>query len=133
MPGLDTNVLVRWLVADDDEQTAQVQTLFEAARASGSTFFVPSSVLLELEWVLRSRYRLAKAEVLIAFNALLESQELELQGEAAVERALHLYRQGAAEFADCFHAGLCGASNKTPLLTFDVKAAHLSGCELIAV
>jgi predicted nucleic-acid-binding protein len=133
MPGLDTNVLVRWLVADDDAQTAQVQTLFDAARAQGSAFFVPSTVLLELEWVLRSRYRLDKAEVLLAFNALLESQELELQGEAALERALHLYRQGSAEFADCLHAGLCGASNKAPLLTFDVNAARLSECELIGV
>ena len=65
------------------------------------------TVMPELEWVLRSRYRFDKATVLQAFNALLETQELEFQTEAALERALHLYRQGAAEFADCLHAGLC--------------------------
>lgn len=132
MAGLDTNVLVRWLVADDDGQTAQVQRLFESARASQSAFFVPTTVMLELEWVLRSRYRLDKAAVLLAFNALLETQELEFEAEAAIERALHLYRQAAAEFADCLHAGLCGASGKAPLLTFDVKAARLPDTALIA-
>jgi predicted nucleic-acid-binding protein len=131
MAGLDTNVLVRWLVADDDEQTGRAKALFEAVLASGSPLFVPTTVLLELEWVLRSRYRLDKATVLQGFNALLETKELELQAEAAIEHALHLYRQGTAEFADCLHAGLCTASGQGPLLTFDVKAARLPDIRLI--
>jgi predicted nucleic-acid-binding protein len=131
MPGLDTNVLVRWLVEDDDDQTARVQTLFESSRASQATLFVPSTVMLELEWVLRSRYRFDKAAVLQAVN-LLETQELEFQAEAALEGALHLYRQGgAAEFADCLHAGLCGAADRTPLLTFDEKASRLPDVTLL--
>jgi predicted nucleic-acid-binding protein len=124
MPGLDTNVLVRWLVADDDEQVARAQRLFETARASQAPLFIASTVALELEWVLRSRYRFDKAIVLQTFNALLETQELEFQSEAALERALHLYRQGNAEFADCLHAGTCGAAGKGPLLSFDEKAAR---------
>jgi predicted nucleic-acid-binding protein len=131
MPGLDTNLLVRWLVEDDDDQTARVQMLFESARAAQAALFVPSTVMLELEWVLRSRYRFDKAAVLQAFNALLETQELEFQAEAALERSLHLYRQGAAEFADCLHAGLCGAADRTPLLTFDEKASRVPDIELL--
>ncbi len=130
MPGLDTNVLVRWLVADDDEQTAQVQRLFDAS-AGGDPLFVPATVLLELEWVLRARYRLDKEAVILAFNALLETHGLELQSESAVERALHAYRDGSTEFADCLHAGLCGAAERAPMLSFDVKAARLPGVELI--
>jgi predicted nucleic-acid-binding protein len=57
--------------------------LFESARADQSALFVPSTVLLELELVLRSRYQFDKATVLGAFNALLETQELEFQDEAA--------------------------------------------------
>lgn len=72
-----------------------------------------------------------KAAVLLAFNALLGTQDLELQAEAAIERALHMYGQAAVEFADCLHAGLCGASGKAPLLTFDVKASRLPDTELI--
>jgi predicted nucleic-acid-binding protein len=131
MPGLDTNVLVRWLVGDDVKQTACVQKLFESARADEAPLFVPCTVMLELEWVLRSRYGLHKAAVLETFNALLETQELEFQAEAALERALHLFRQGAAEFADCLHAGLCAAAGSTPLLTFDTKASRLAGAQLL--
>ena len=131
MPGLDTNVLVRWLVADDDGQTQRAQKLFKSAVSRQAPLFVPSTVMLELEWVLRSRYRFDKNSVLQAFNALLETQELEFQAEDALERALHAYRQGAAEFADCLHAGLCAAADRAPLLTFDEKAARQTGIELI--
>ncbi len=131
MPGLDTNVLVRWLVEDDDKQTARARSLFESARANQTMLFVPSTVMLELEWVLRARYQFDKATVLGTFNALLETLELEFQGEAALERALHMYRLGAAEFADCLHAGVCGAADRAPLLTFDERAARLPHVELL--
>ena len=132
MPGLDTNVLVRWLVDDDPKQSARARRLLEVARASQAPLFIPATVMLELEWVLRSRYGLNKAMVLKAFNALLETQEFEFQSEAALEQALHLYRQGTAEFADCLHAGICSASDRAPLLTFDTKAARLSTIQLAA-
>lgn len=131
MAGLDTNVLVRWLVADDDVQTAQVEALLAAGRRAGQSYFVPSTVLLELEWVLRSRYRLDKPAMLGAFNALLEARELDIQAEPALERALHHYRQGRAEFADCLHAGLCAAAGQAPMLSFDVEAARLPQVALI--
>jgi predicted nucleic-acid-binding protein len=132
MAGLDTNVLVRWLVADDDAQTARVQALLESGRSAGEAFFVPTTVLPELEWVLRSRYGLDKPALLLALNALLETQELDIQAEPALEHALHLYRQGRAEFADCLHAGLCAAAGQAPLLTFDAVAARLPQVELMA-
>lgn len=131
MPGLDTNVLVRWLLADDDEQTDQAQRLLASAHTSQTALFVPTTVVMELEWVLRSRYRFDKSSVLSALNALLETRELEFQAEAALEQALHLYRQGTADFADCLHAGLCGAAGQSPLLTFDKKAARLPCIELL--
>lgn len=131
MPGVDTNVLVRWLVEDDDKQTARAQRLFESARADQTLLFVPSTVVLELEWVLRSRYQFDKETVLGTLNAVLETQELEFQDEAALEQALHVYRQGTAEFADCLHVGMCAAAARTPLLTFDEKAARLPNVELL--
>lgn len=131
MPGLDTNVLVRWLVDDDRRQSPAVLRLFESAAAAGAPLFVADTVALELEWVLRSRYGFDKAAVLRTFNALLETQELEFQTEAALERALHLYRQGTADFAECFHAGQCADAGRAPLLSFDTKAARLAGVELL--
>jgi len=131
MPGLDTNVLARWIIDDDPRQATRVQRLFEEAREQQSPLFVPSTVMLELEWVLRSRYKLDKSAILGAFNALLETQELEFQDEPALERALSLYRQNAADFADCLHAGQCGSAGRTPMITFDETAARLPNVELL--
>ncbi|MGH8221023.1 MAG: PIN domain-containing protein [Steroidobacteraceae bacterium] len=133
MPGLDTNVLVRWIVEDDPRQVMRVQRLFKEVRDLRSPLFVPSTVMLELEWVLRSRYELDKWTVLGVFNALLETQELEFQDEPALERALSLYRQGSADFADCMHAGQCGSAGRAPMITFDDIAARLPNVELLKV
>lgn len=133
MPGLDTNVLVRWIVDDDPRQATRVQKLFEEVRETRSLLFVPSTVMLELEWVLRSRYKLDKSTILSAFNALLETQELEFQDEPALERALSSYRQSSADFADCMHAGQCGSAGRTPMITFDDTAARLPNVELLKV
>ncbi len=133
MPGLDTNVLVRWIMDDDPRQARRVQRLFEEVREQRSPLFVPSTVVLELEWVLRSRYKLDKAIVVNAFNALLETQELEFQDEPALERAMSLYRQSSADFADCMHAGQCGSAGRAPMITFDDTAARLPNVELLEV
>eukprot|EP00456_Euglypha_rotunda_P035814 TRINITY_DN27569_c0_g1_i1.p1 TRINITY_DN27569_c0_g1~~TRINITY_DN27569_c0_g1_i1.p1 ORF type:complete len:134 (+),score=29.95 TRINITY_DN27569_c0_g1_i1:106-507(+) len=131
MPGIDTNVLVRWLVDDDARQSKQIAALFDEVAQRNIALFVPITVTLELEWVLRSRYQFDKASVLQSMTALLETRELEFQLEAAVERALHAYRLGKADFADCLHIGLCTIENRAPLLTFDVKAAKLPDTQLV--
>ena len=130
MRSLDTNVLARFFVDDADDAQA-VKQRPAAVAALSERAYVSVTVLLELEWVLRSRYAIDKPTVLTTFTALLETQELELQFEAALERALHLYRQGAAEFADCLHAGLSEAAAQSPLLTFHSRAARLDGVHLI--
>ena len=56
MPSIDTNVLVRLLAADDAKQAAQARALMHSATQVGESLFVPLTVVLELEWVLRSRY-----------------------------------------------------------------------------
>ena len=131
MASLDTNVLVRWLVQDDKSQSDRAHVLFESARSASFNLFVPTTVTLELEWVLRSRYRFDKTTVLGVFNALLETRELDFQDEAALERALHMYRRSTADFADCLHAGVCAMLGRAPLLTFDAKAARLPNVEIL--
>jgi predicted nucleic-acid-binding protein len=132
MPGLDTNVLVRWLVDDDRRQSTLALELFESTRSRGERLFVPSTVALELEWVLRSRYGFDKESILSAFTALLETRELEFQSEQALERALHWFKQGTAEFADCLHAAECTSADYAPMLSFDARAARLPGVRLLA-
>lgn len=131
MAGLDTNVLVRWLVDDDARQSTAVAALLAKVRSRAETLLVPTTVGLELEWVLRSCYGFDKPTVIKAFNALLETQELGFENEALVEQALHLYREGAADFADCLHAAACAALGHAPLLTFDRKAAKMESIEML--
>jgi predicted nucleic-acid-binding protein len=132
MAGLDTNILVRWLVDDDAGQSRRIAAMLNSVARLDETIFVPLTVMLELEWVLRSRYSLAKPDILLALNALLETRELEFQTEPAIERALHAYRQGTADFADCLHAAACWVEGEAPLLILEAKAAKLADAELLA-
>ena len=125
MAALDTNVLVRHLVHDDAPQVAAARALFEQAATQGNVLFVALTVALELEWVLRSRYRLDKTEILRAFAALLESRELQFQAEPVLEQALDLYQAHNADFAECMHLAACLAEGHAPLMTFDRKACRL--------
>ena len=130
MPALDTNVLVRWLIEDDAVQARRAQQLFESSKQNGVSLYVPSTVALELEWVLRSRYQYDKTTILATFSALLDTQELDFQEEAALERTLHLYRLSTADFADCLHAALCRTAGRVPMFTFDDRAARLPHAQL---
>jgi len=132
MPGLDTDVLVRWLVEDDDTHVASAKSLLETARARRTTFFVPATGMLELEWVLRSRYGFDKSAVLAHSVRCSKRRSSSSRQSPAIERALHLCRLGAAEFADCLHAGICGAADRSPMLTFDERAARLPSVRSLA-
>jgi predicted nucleic-acid-binding protein len=82
MLGIDTNVLVRFLVRDEERQFARAQRLLRREAERGEPVFVSHLVLLETEWVLRSRYGLSKAQILGVFSGLLESTELQIEGGA---------------------------------------------------
>ena len=118
MPTLDTNVLVRYLVGDDAEQFRRAKELIESTSLDDS-FYVPVSVSIELEWVLRSLYGLDKAVVSTIFNSLLESREIEFQCEDVVEITMSLYADHDVDFADCLHIASAYSSSRLPLITFD--------------
>jgi predicted nucleic-acid-binding protein len=131
VPALDTNVLIRLLVADDSRQVARAQTLIADSANRNEPLFVPLTVTLELEWVLRARYGFAKDAILATLVGLLEARELKFQDEASVERAIFFYRSTNADFAECLHIGSAITHDRTPLLTFDRLAARLEGAELL--
>jgi predicted nucleic-acid-binding protein len=132
MPALDTNVLVRWLTHDDPRQSAAVARLFQAVLAAQDRLWIPVTVMLELEWVLRSRYGFDRAAVTEAMDALLSASELDFQSEAALEVALWLFKQaGAPDFADCLHVALANQVQAEPLWSFDERAARLPGVQLV--
>ena len=114
MPALDANILVRYLVADDTKQFQSAMTLIESADEE-APLFLPLSVVVELEWVLRSLYSFDKTTLITTFNQLLGTQELVFQDEDIVEVALSLYTENNTDFADCLHIATAHVNDYTPV------------------
>lgn len=131
MAALDTNVLVRYVVEDDAAQLAAARRLIRRCIEAGEALFVPVTVALEVEWVLRASFGYAKDDVLGALSSLLSAAELTFESERALEVALQLYREGSADFADCVHVALAAQSGELPLWTFDKCAAKVSGARAL--
>jgi predicted nucleic-acid-binding protein len=127
MLGLDTNVLVRFLVQDDQAQFERAQKLISRESRTGSGVLIGLLVLLETEWVLRSRYSLAKSEILAAFSGLLASAELRFEDEHSIETALFAWKDSPADFADCLIGARHRALGCRATASFDVKATKLPG------
>jgi predicted nucleic-acid-binding protein len=130
MPSLDTNVLVRYVVQDDSGQLAVASCLIERCVSEGQSLFVPVTVTLELEWVLRAGFGYGKDDVLQVLADLFSAAELSFQSERSLEVALQLYREGTADFADCLHIALATEAGELPLWTFDRRAAKVVGAQL---
>lgn len=131
MPALDTNILVRYVVQDDSAQLAAAKRLITRCVEEAQSLFVPVTVMLELEWVLRSSFEFGKDDVIQVVSSLLSAAELSFESERALEVALHLFREGAAEFADCVHVALASQAGEQPLWTFDKRAARVPGATLL--
>jgi len=127
MLGVDTNVLVRFLVRDDEAQFEKARKLIKREVAAGRRVFVGLLVLLETEWVLRSRYGLPKPLIIEAISGLLDAADVRFEDEPVIEEALFVWKNTAADFADC----LIGAQNRRlgcrATANFDVKASRLPG------
>lgn len=127
MLGVDTNVLVRFLVRDDEAQFEKARKLIKREVTAGRRVFVSLLVLLEAEWVLRSQYSLQKLLIIEAISGLLDAADVRLQDEPVIEEALFIWKDTTADFADC----LIGAQNRRlgcrATATFDVKASRLPG------
>lgn len=127
MIGLDTNVLVRFLVRDDEEQFARAERLIRRSANAGEPVYISLLVLLETEWVLRSRYKLEKSEIVGAFSELLSSMDLNFEDEPSIEEALFLWKDSPAQFADCLIGARHRALGCAGTATFDSDALKLPG------
>ena len=97
MTAVDTNVVVRILTADDQDQTAASRALFAAG-----PIWIAKTVLLETGWVLRSAFGLKEPQVCAAIRSLLGLENVVAEDEEAVEAALDLSAHGMG-FADAIH------------------------------
>jgi predicted nucleic-acid-binding protein len=127
MLGLDTNVLIRYLVQDEAQQCERARRLIARELAKGEPVFVSLLVLLETEWVLRSRYALEKAQCLMTLSALLDTADLAFEDEACIEQALYSWKDSTADFADCLIEARNRRLGCSATATFDGKALAIAG------
>lgn len=119
MIAVDTNVLVRLLVGDHDAQTKAAEDLFAA-----ETIFVSTTVVLEAEWVLRSRYRWPAARVNSVLQRFSALENVRFERAGGLAWALERHATGA-DFADMLHIDASRGSDA--FVTFDKAAAAGAG------
>ena len=121
MIAIDTNLLVRLVTNDPPQQAEIVEKLLKSNQV-----FISRTVLLETEWVLRSRYKIKATQISGFFSALLNQETIVLENDQQIEQALKWYDLGA-DFADALHLAVCDSA---PFYTFDkdfCKAARKEG------
>jgi predicted nucleic-acid-binding protein len=130
MIGLDTNVLVRYVMQDDPKQSQKASRLIESL-TSEAPGFVPLVSLVELVWVLSSCYDLTREQIGQALEALLRAKEIVLDRAEQVSQALRRFGASSADFADCLIERTAAAAGCEKTVTFDAGAAKAAGMTLI--
>jgi len=129
--GLDTNVLVRYIMQDDAAQAARAAHVIEALTADEPAFVTLVSIV-ELVWVLDACYALDRTQIATALEALLRTKELLVERAEQIWQALRAFRDGRGDFADCLIERCTTAGGCQRTLTFDRAAAKHAGMSLIA-
>ncbi len=120
MKSLDTNVLARFFVDDADDPQAAKQRPAAIAALSDRAY-VSVTVLLELEWVLRGFYALARRDIAKAVRALTGIEHLTIEDRDAVLSALSAFEAGF-DFADALH--VARSARASTFVTFDRQLAR---------
>jgi predicted nucleic-acid-binding protein len=107
---VDTNVVARFLLGDDTDQS------MIAGRVLSEGAFISLTVLLETSWLLRSRYKLSPAQIIGLVNVLREHVAIQIEGEEWLDWLLDSFAQGL-DFADLVH--LVASKNLSSFATFD--------------
>ena len=121
MKAVDTNILVRLVARDDPEQLRTARQVM----AGGSVLVLPT-VVLEAEWVLRSRYRLPRRQIAEGLVTLCAQEGVAVASGKAVAAALTAYSKGG-DFADLLHFALAAEQGATGFVTFDRGFAAVAG------
>ena len=131
MIGLDTNVLVRYVVQDDQEQSARATELIESL-SEESPGFISVVALVESVWVLQRAYRVDRAGVSKLLRGLLDSRELQIEQAEVVRRTIPVWLDSTADFSDALIAqfGLQVGCDYTA--TFDQRASALTGMRIVS-
>ena len=130
MIGLDTNVLVRYLVKDHPSQALAAKQVIDSL-SSSEPGWISHVVLAELVWTLKKTYQLEKNRIVVVIEGLLASKDVLIEEAEQVQQALLLFRNSRTGFADCLLSVCAKAAGCLKVVTFDKKAARDLGMEQI--
>ena len=130
MIGLDTNVLVRYVMQDDPRQSPRATRLIESLSAD-EPGFVPVVALVELVWVLSGSYALDRAQIATVLDTLLRSKELVVDRADLVTQALQRFGAGGADFADALIERIAAAAGCSATMSFDAGAVKAAAMTLV--
>lgn len=132
MIGLDTNVLLRYLVQDDPKQSPKATEIIERRLTIDDPGFVSLVCVLEIVWVLGSLYQRSRAQIAGHLEMILAADTLEVQNEQEVYQAVIALRNGSGTFQDALIGALGAWRGCSATLTFDQNAAkRLNGFQLL--
>jgi predicted nucleic-acid-binding protein len=126
MIGVDTNLVVRYLVRDDKAQFDRARAEIEAAANRDEPLMINAIVLCEVAWVLGSAYDYSRTEIADAIERILATAQFSIEWGDQARQALGDYRATKAGFADAFVGRINGSLGAAPTLTFDRELAPVS-------
>lgn len=127
MNAIDTNVLVRIIIRDDESQLKKAVAYVK----EHELVFVTIIVLCEFSWVCVSCYGLKRNELVMALENLLRNEQFEVENSDAVWTALHIFKNTNADFSDCIISAIAKLHHCNSIGTFDKKATSIPNFELI--
>ncbi|MDA3926799.1 MAG: type II toxin-antitoxin system VapC family toxin [Kiritimatiellae bacterium] len=131
MIALDTNVVVRFLVRDDEKQALCVYKRFKLAEKNRKQLFIPQTVLLETLWVLESAYKLSREEILDSLEALNQMPIIEFESDYVLDQMIVTARNTRQDLSDILIGYASENAGCNSVLTFDKKASKLPMFELL--
>ena len=132
MTALDTNVIVRFLVCDDEKQARIVHARFKQAETNSETLFISLPVVLETIWVLESVYDKTRREILDALDAMKDMKILEFEKPHVMQQLVEDGRTTHADLSDLLIASAAQTCGCSGCMTFDKKAAKMPFFRLLA-
>ena len=126
MIGLDTNILVRYLVQDDPLQSPKATELIERRLTPDNPGFISIVAMVETVWVLDRAYDFTQQEIASAVERMLQAETLVVDNEQQVFSAMTAVKDGWGEFADAVIAALGTKAGCSCTFTFDRKALRLA-------
>ena len=113
---IDANVVLRYLLRDNEEFYRESETVFEDALSGKKKIYILQSVIAEVVYVLQKLYKISRQEISEVLSDLIEPRSIKVRDKETVLKALDIFGKKNLDFVDCV---LCAYGKKYKVITFD--------------